>query len=223
MSKTISILSETDNVGKTTTAANLAVTLGLFEKKTLFIDSTVNIKNFLINNSIEVENSDGEIIRTKMRFLNLLSIPYDQPENFNFSTFEKIDESFDYIIINSPKLENKLFDFILTATDWIVIPFELKENLVQDLHILIQNLREQSKDPNYCFKIAGILLNKYNRLNDFNIEKFYKDGIFFDTKIPFFENKNIIEKAVFFSNIKSNESKTYFDFAIEIINKTSIK
>ncbi|MCP3925400.1 MAG: ParA family protein [Desulfobacterales bacterium] len=219
MSKTISILSETDNVGKTTTAANLAVTLGLFEKKTLFIDSTVNIKNFLINNSIEVENSDGEIIRTKMRFLNLLSIPYDQPKNFNFSTFEKIDESFDYIIINSPKLENKLFDFILTATDWIVIPFELKENLVQDLHILVQNLREQSKDPNYCFKIAGILLNKYNGLNDFSIEKFDKDGIFFDTKIPFFENKNIIEKAVFFSNIKSNDRKHILILLLKLSTK----
>ena len=218
MFKTISILSETENVGKTTTAVNLAVALGLFEKKTLLIDSSTN-KNKLLD-SLGIKKSENIIVPTDLQFLQFIGIPFDKPEFLNSNFFNNIDDSFDYIIINSPNIENKYYDFILTATDWIIIPFELKQKLLNDLYRLVANLKEQSKDHNYSYKLDGILLNRFNGDHDFNIDIFEKDNIFFNSKIPTFDN---IYDNVFFSDIKSNISGAYLDFAIEIIEKTSIK
>lgn len=215
MSITISILSETENVGKTTTAINLAVALGLFEKKTLLINNSSS--NSKLPESLKIKQSENEIVSTNLHSLKYIGIGYEKTENLKI--LGNFDSSFDYIIINGPNIDNKLYDYVLAETDWIIIPFELKQKLINDLYKVVTNLKAQCGEKNYSYKLAGILLNRFNGNNDIEIDLFNKESIFFNTKIPEFNFDN----NVFFSDIKSKVSGAYFDFAIELLEKTSMR
>lgn len=216
MSKTISILNDNGNNTGTVTALNLAVSLGLFEKKTLLIDDSVDIEKF--KSSLEIETAEKGIVSTTLDYLYYLNIPYHEPDRFNGNFFENVDDSFEYIVIKSPDSENYLYKTVLTATDWIVLPFTPAAETVKSLFAQVSDLKENRADINLCYKIAGILITDFSEDTEFDFDIFNQESIFFDAKIPEFDN---IERKTFFSDIKSEHSESFFDFAIEMIDRIS--
>lgn len=190
MAKVISFANQKGGVGKTTSAVNVAASLGILGHRVLLIDldpqgnatSGIGIaKKELKASSKDILTGDAtakELI-LETEFDNLSLIPanialagvefelYDLFDNDQMPYRLKeglapILNDYDYIIIDCPPSLGMLTINAFTASDGIVVPMQCEYYAFEGLSQLLQSVKGMKKRYNPELDITGILITMYN-------------------------------------------------------------
>ncbi len=247
----IAICNQKGGVGKTATAVNLSAGLSLAEKRTLLVDfdpqanatSGVGIDYKSLEMSVydclfDPEFVHKTIIKTKWLYLSVLpSIPdlvgaevelvsENEREKKLKNVLNKIENNYDFAIIDCPPSLGLLTINALVACDSVIVPIQCEYYALEGLEKLLKTLKTVKENLNPELKIEGILLTMYDaRLNLSKdvVEEIKKHfaGSVFDTIIP--RSVRIAEapsfgKSVLHYNISSSGAQAYLHLTKEILN-----
>ena len=187
MGKIISFANQKGGVGKTTSAVNIAASLGVLGYKVLLIDldpqgnatSGVGImKKSLKLTAFDMLTTDAGVaeVALKTRFENLWVIPtyttlaraeYElgDTENGEFVMKKKLDavrDQFDYIIIDCPPSLGMLTVNAMTASDGVVIPMQCEFFALEGLSQLMFTISRIKTHYNKSLNVTGILITMHN-------------------------------------------------------------
>lgn len=187
MAKIISFTNQKGGVGKTTSAVNIAASLGVLGKKTLLFDldpqgnstsglGIVKKKLHLTSYDVLLGNCPAKDAITETKFDNLSVIPTNIAlSGAEFELFELednktmlkkalsgLDGDFDYIIIDCPPSLGMLTINALIASDGVIIPMQCEFYSLEGLSQLMTTLTQVKKKYNPELLITGILITMYN-------------------------------------------------------------
>lgn len=190
MAKVISFANQKGGVGKTTSAVNVAASLGVLGHKVLIIDldpqgnttSGIGIaKKDLKVSSKDILTGDAEAkdLVLETEFDNLWLIPTNKTlAGVEFDLYDLFDNSqmpyrlkeglapilddYDYIIIDCPPSLGMLTVNAFTASDGIVVPMQCEFYAFEGLSQLLQSVKGIKKNFNPELDITGILITMYN-------------------------------------------------------------
>lgn len=188
MSKIISIANQKGGVGKTTTAINLAASLGALEYKTLVIDvdpqanatsgfgfnhrnMQLSIYDCLVNDDVQMKNI---ILNTSTPNVDILPAHIDlvaaEIEMVNLPDREKrmrtimtgLKDAYDFIIIDCCPSLGLLTLNALTASDSVIIPIQCEFFALEGLGKLLNTIKIVQQRLNPSLEIEGMLLTMYD-------------------------------------------------------------
>lgn len=191
MGKIIAFSNQKGGIGKTTSAVNIAASLGILGKKVLLCDldpqgnatSGVGIskKGDLpsMYDALSGEKPMSDVI-VETQFKNLWIAPSNislagaeveavDAEKREFLLKNKLDtvkDSFDYIIVDCPPSLGLLTLNALTASDGMIIPMTCEFYALEGLSQLVVTVRRVKKLYNPSLEVTGILITLFDkRLN----------------------------------------------------------
>ena len=191
MGKIISFANQKGGVGKTTSAVNIAASLGILGYRTLLVDldpqgnatSGVGIAKkglkYTIKDVLAGEISAEEaIIETAFEKLSIIpsnitlaGAEFDlfqeeeAPQDVMKNKFASLKEKFDYIIIDCPPSLGMLTVNSLTASDGVVVPMQCEFYALEGLSQLMITISKIKAHYNNTLNVTGILITMYtNRL-----------------------------------------------------------
>ncbi len=187
MGKIISFSNQKGGVGKTTSAVNVAASLGVLGYKVLLIDldpqgnatSGVGISKKTLKHSIndvllgDVSAEEATIITA---YENLSIIPANislagaeynlyqgnGAERVMKNALEPIKDNYDYIIIDCPPSLSMLTVNAMVASDGIIIPMQCEFYALEGLSQLTVTINRIKANFNSSLNITGILITMYN-------------------------------------------------------------
>lgn len=188
MAKIIAFANQKGGVGKTTSAVNVAASLGLLGKKTLLIDldpqgnatSGVGIPKRSLRGTVKEVLSGEADIKTVIlptNFKNLSVIPTnvtlsgsefdlynDEGSEYNLKdALKNVADDYDYIIIDCPPSLGMLTVNAFVASDGILVPMQAEFYALEGLSQLISTTKRIKKLYNEELNIVGILVTMYNK------------------------------------------------------------
>lgn len=192
MGRIISFANQKGGVGKTTSAVNVAASLGVLGFNTLLVDldpqgnatSGIGIAKKSLKNTVkdvllgDLECHDA-IIRTEFEKLslipscmNLAGTEFDllhedtsEPWAIMKKAFAPLKSEYDYIIVDCPPSLGMLTMNSLSASDGVVIPMQCEFYALEGLSQLMITIGKIKTNYNNNLVVAGILLTMYaNRL-----------------------------------------------------------
>ena len=188
MAKIIAFANQKGGVGKTTSAVNIAASLGLLDKKTLLVDldpqgnatSGVGIPKKSLKGTIKdvlTGETDIRNVVLPTNYKNLSIIPTnvslsgaefdlynDEGSEYNLKdAFKAISDDYDYIIIDCPPSLGMLTVNAFVASDGILVPMQAEFYAVEGLSQLIATTKRVKKLYNENLNIVGILITMYNK------------------------------------------------------------
>ena len=188
MAKIIAFANQKGGVGKTTSAVNIAASLGLMGKKTLLVDldpqgnatSGVGIPKRSLKGTIkEVLTGETDIKQVILttNYQNLSIVPTnvtlsgaefdlynDEGSEYNLKdAFKSVSNDYDYIIIDCPPSLGMLTINAFVASDGILVPMQAEVYAVEGLSQLISTTKRIKKLYNEDLQIVGILITMYNK------------------------------------------------------------
>ncbi len=189
MSKIVSIVNQKGGVGKTTTAVNLAASLGVLEKNILLIDAdpqanttsalgcdlneenTVKTIYEVLEHHVKIEDSivnnispNLDLIPSKIDLVGA-EIELVNQENREYMLqrqLENITEKYDFIIIDCPPSLGLITINCLCASDSIIIPIQCEYFALEGLGKLMNTIRKIQSFHNEKLSIEGLLLTMYD-------------------------------------------------------------
>jgi chromosome partitioning protein len=187
MGKIIAFANQKGGVGKTTSAVNIAASLGVLGYKVLLMDldpqgnatSGVGIvkKNLKVT-SFDMLTTDAgvEDVAIKTNFANLSVIPTNTTlaraeyeladvENGEYVIKNKlaaVSDQYDYIIIDCPPSLGMLTVNAMTASDGVVIPMQCEFFALEGLSQLMFTISRIKSHYNKDLNVTGILITMYN-------------------------------------------------------------
>jgi chromosome partitioning protein len=225
MGRIIAIANQKGGVGKTTTAMNLAGSLGILEKKVLLIDADPQsnassgvghnpkeIKKGLYECLIKQATAEECILETKSPNLDLLPSNIDlvgaELELVNLQEREyqmkkalaPIRDKYDYIIIDCAPSLGLLTLNALSAADSVIVPIQCEYFALEGLGKLLNTIKIVQQRLNIDLEIEGLLLTMYDtrlRLSNQVVE---------DVKAHF---QNMVFKTIIHRNVRLSESPSY--------------
>ncbi|MBP5293389.1 MAG: ParA family protein [Clostridia bacterium] len=187
MGKIISFANQKGGVGKTTSAVNVAASLGILGYKTLLVDldpqgsatSGVGVvKKGLKNSTTDLLTTDIDpercIVSTEYKGLDIVPCTvslaaaefklYELEESeFRLKkALTKIKDKYDYIIIDCPPSLGLLTVNGMTACDGVIIPMQCEFYALEGLSQLLVTLSRIKEHFNSKLNITGILITMYN-------------------------------------------------------------
>ena len=212
MARIITIANQKGGVGKTTTALNLAASLGEAKQKVLLLDfdpqgnagSGLGIRD--AKNSIyEVLSGElriEDILQTEIvenvdflpgnRNLAAMDAELANEENKNYllkDVLDKIEKNYDYIFIDCPPSLGTLTINALTASHSVLIPIQCEYYALEGLSQMLETIQTVRTALNESLNIEGILFTMYDSRNllSQDVVRAVKEHFFvtiFDTIIP---------------------------------------
>lgn len=187
MGKIISFANQKGGVGKTTSAVNIAASLGLLGHKVLIIDldpqgnttSGVGIsKKQLRKTTHDVMTSDlpaaEAVIQTEFENLSVIPVnislagaefdlfDMEDSEYILKKKLEPLRAEYDYIIIDCPPSLSMLTVNAMTASDGLVIPMQCEFYALEGLSQLMVTTGKIKSHFNPSLNVTGILITMYN-------------------------------------------------------------
>ncbi len=257
MSEVISIANQKGGVGKTTTAVNLAASLSKEGKRVLLIDADpqanattnlgfqrsdyeFNIYHVLIGNKelndiiVSTEFKKLDLAPSNIGLVGIEREFYDKKnknrELILKKKIEKVRDSYDYIIIDSPPALGPITINALGASDSVIVPIQCEYFALEGLAQLMNTIGLIRKSINPKLKIKGFLPTMYSGQNNLSkqvladLERHFKDSLFKNKKnyivVP--RNVKIAESPSFGEPVityaaKSKGSQAYKALATAII------
>jgi len=187
MGKIISFANQKGGVGKTTSAVNIAASLGILGYKVLLIDldpqgnatSGVGIvKKGLKTTAFEMLTTDASAndVTVRTQYDNLSVIPTNitlaraeielgNVEDGEYVMKKKLGEvrdQYDYIIIDCPPSLGMLTVNAMTASDGVVIPMQCEFFALEGLSQLMFTISRIKTHYNPALSVTGILITMHN-------------------------------------------------------------
>lgn len=187
MGKIIAVANQKGGVGKTTTAVNLAASLGVLEQKILLIDADpqANATSALGINPNEVEfgtyqclehsNKASEVIvSTESPNLDLMPghldlvaveielVDKNRREFMLKEGLEEIKDNYDYIVIDCAPSLGLITLNALTAANSVIVPIQCEYFALEGLGKLLNTIKSVQNIHNPDLDIEGLLLTMYD-------------------------------------------------------------
>ncbi|MBQ4556906.1 MAG: ParA family protein [Clostridia bacterium] len=187
MGKIIAFANQKGGVGKTTSAVNIAASVGIQGKNVLLIDLDpqgnttsgvgINKKNLKASSyEILIDEISAEKAIIKTEFKNLSVIPsnislagaefdlyqLDEREYRLKKQLESIKDQYDYIFIDCPPSLGMITVNALAAADAVIIPMQCEYYALEGLSQLMLTIRKIKQLYNAELEICGILITMFN-------------------------------------------------------------
>ncbi|MBE6594291.1 MAG: ParA family protein [Ruminococcaceae bacterium] len=188
MGRVIAIANQKGGVGKTTSAVNIAASLGLLHHRTLLIDLDpqgsatsgvgvpkrglrFTVRDLLIGSC----RAEEAIVHTEFEFLDLLPanvslagaefdlLDGEGAERHLLHALEPVRDRYDYVIIDCPPSLGMLTVNAMVAADGVIIPMQCEFYALEGLSQLTSTIARIKRRYNPRLAITGILITMLNK------------------------------------------------------------